>query len=153
MKIDMFCVGACKNNGKPDQSAGAGIVLVHQDDSGRVRRREFGFPLGSSNAYLAEIQTVRLALSSVLPAMRHVPTEIHLITQHATKMLHTRDHAYTAVPKKHADEVGKLREWYAYYPKTRLTTEAKNHEDIVRAKELAKTAIETNEEHDSGTIG
>lgn len=153
MKFDFYCVGLCRDNGKPSQIAGAGIVLVSEDDTGRKRQREFGFPLGGSNSSLAEIQAVRLAMSSIVPNMRHHPTTIHALGTYASRMLATENHEYLAKPAKNTDEVGELRKWYAFYPKGRVVKGDKAVEGIVRAKELAKAALESQEEYDSQTIG
>lgn len=152
MKFDLYCAGLCRDNGKLSQIAGAGIVLVNEDVD-QVRRRELGFPLGSSNTYLAEIQAVRLALASIKPGMRHHPTVIHAVGQYAARLLATRDHEYVVKPSKNVEEIGELRKWYSFYPKIQVVKADKAAVEVIRARELAKVALETQEEYDSQTMG
>lgn len=151
MKIDLVCAGACRDNGKPTQIAGCGVIIILTDDYDRVQSREFGWALGNSSSNLANIQAARLGLSSVLPQFRGNETLLHMSSKFVVDLLKTE-----IVPKKNIDEISELRRWFSYYPEIVAHTFNDGHidvETIKRVKDLAKTALERQEHFDSGTVG
>lgn len=145
--LELYCAFSSRDNGKPTQLAGAGVVLIYTDQNGRSYKRSFGWSLGSSNSSLAEIQSARLALCSVLPQFRGYKTKIYT-TKRITKMLSGESN-----PKNHQKEIAELKKWYGFYKDIEVIPSSQVLSDYVsEAKELAKKSLDEQQHFDSGTV-
>ena len=139
MKIDLYCVGMCRDDGEPTQLAGCGIVVASTDDHNRTKYRTFKYALGNSTQDLADLQAVRLALSSVKSAFRDSTTILHTDSPYAARMLEPVFCGHI--------EITEIRKWYGYYDDISVVVEdpddillpQKSHDSMVQAKDLAKT--------------
>lgn len=149
MNIDMYCVGFCRDNGKPTQIASCGIVIIATDGVA-TKSREFGYALGNSTANMAEIQSIRLALASVAPAHRGSRVAVHTTSKYALKMLEQQaDGTFASTPSKNVDIINEMRKWLGYYRDIELVMEIADVPELLRAKELARSAVEHQENYDS----
>jgi ribonuclease HI len=156
MRIDLVCAGACRDNGKPTQIAGCGVIVRFVDEHERVQSRQFGWALGGSTSNLADIMAARLALSSVLPQFRGNHTALHISNMYVFDLLVGEKN-----PRKNKEEVSELRRWFGYYKditiilynKFNAGGDVMDTETIARVQELAKRALESQEHYDSGTVG
>jgi len=162
MRLDLVCAAASRDNGKPTQLAGCGVIVRLTDSHKRVQTREFGWALGGSTANLAEIMAARLALSSVLPQFRGYTARLFISSRYVDDLLKMDGQHFVVSPSKNKQEVEELRRWYGYYKDiavyryNRYTDRSDVGvlaECIVRAKELANRALESQEHFDSGTTG
>jgi hypothetical protein len=144
MKLDLFCVGVCRDDGEPTQIAGCGIVSKFVDDHDRVQCREFGWALGNSSERLAQLQAARLALCSVLPQFRGYPATLHVSNSIVEKSLDIETD-----PEEFLYEIVALRTWYGYYKSITIIVSPMDE----RVVELANIALDTQQHYDSGTIG
>jgi len=151
MNYNVYSTGFCKNNGQPSQIAGAGIVLKFKND-GELKSRELGFHLGSVNAYLSEIQTARLCLASIPSSFRSIRVNLFFSSQYVPKMLEIKNGDFIAEPVKSVDDVIELRHLFKKFSDIRVYVADKKDENIKLAKSLAKKAMESEEEYDSGTL-
>jgi|10_taG_2_1085330.scaffolds.fasta_scaffold00790_10 hypothetical protein len=158
MRVDLVCAGACQDDGLPTQIAGCGIIIRLIDDHDRVQSREFGWALGGSTANLADVQAVRLALSSVLPQFRGYPTILYVNSNYVFNLLEKENkHTFKATSKKNKSEIEEMRRWFGYY-KSISMVKYNQHADmdveiLTRTIQLAQDALESQQHHDSGTIG
>lgn len=155
MKNEIFCFGYCKNNGKENQEASAGIVLTHEDDHGRTCRREIGIPFGDINMYQADLKSVIIGLLSIRNFAQSSPITITVPTDYAPRMLkyeiEHKKRVYVNVPRKSEECVSQLRECFDKF-RIAVVKQDKDNPDVLRAKELAVTALDSNESYDSGTV-
>lgn len=167
MKVDLICAGSCRDNGKPTQIAGCGVIVELIDDHDRRQIREFGWALGSSTSNLADIQAARLALSSVLPQFRGYYTTLHVCSKYVFNLLSRTDSSkqapYTITPKKNLHEISELRKWFGYYKSISVIRydrsggnvadgPAPTNEIVLRVGNLARNVMESQQHFDSGTI-
>lgn len=146
MKFDVYCAGACRDEGELSQLGACGYVLVMTDSRGS-RLREFGFALGGSDSGLAEAQAVRLALASIAPAHRSSAMVIHTTYPPVAEML-SSDGPGPDEPMAVKD----LRRFLGFYPAVEVVLEAEPSPHLVRARQLAKLGVETQKDFDSGTL-
>jgi hypothetical protein len=145
--MELYCAFSSRDSGKPTQLAGAGIVLIYTDTNGRSSKRSFGWNLGSSSSGLAEIQSARLALCSVLPQFRGYVTKIYT-TKRVIKILKGETD-----PKNNQREVAELRKWYGFYKEIdAIPLSEVSSEDVSEARELAKKSLDEQQHFDSGTV-
>jgi hypothetical protein len=149
MKLDLYCVGVCHDDGEPTQIAGCGMVIIFTDDYGRIRARSFGYGLGNSNQNLADLQAARLALASVKPAFRGGISVLHTTNQYVVKML---DRNLSPVLRRNDREIQETRRWYSYYNNITTVLEDHNNSNITQARDLAEIGLTTQERSDSGTL-
>lgn len=152
MKIDFYCVGMCQDNGKPTQIAGCGVVIVFTDDHDRTKFRTFKYGLGNSTQNLADLQAVRLALSSVRPAFRGGETVLHVNSSYVTRMMEREGKAFLSNPQKNSREVTEVRRWYSFYSNISVVVENPDDDNMMQAKDLAEIGLATQEHSDSGTL-
>lgn len=158
MKIDLYCVGMCRDDGEPTQLAGCGIVVASTDDHNRTKYRTFKYALGNSTQDLADLQAVRLALSSVKSAFRDSTVVLHTDSPYAARMLEPVETLTSMYG--YGSEVTEVRRWYGYYDDISVVVEdpddvllpQKSHDSMVQAKDLAKMGLATQEHSDSGTL-
>jgi len=153
MKIDFYCVGICRDDGKPTQLAGCGIVIVFTDDQNKTKFRSSKYGLGNSTQNLADLQTVRLALASVKSSFRGVEsTIIHTSSPHAAKMLEREGKAFVAGISENTHVVDEIRKWFGFYSNISIIVENPNDDNMIQAKDFADIALVTQEHSDSGTL-
>lgn len=150
MKIDFYCVGMCRDDGEPTQIAGCGIVIVFTDDHNRVKFRSFQYGLGNSSQNLADLQAIRLALSSVTSMFRSGRADVHTDSPYAAQMLERDGKAF--VVDSDVNEVIEARRWYGYYGDITVVVEDPQDDSMVQARDLAEIALATQEHSDSGTL-
>lgn len=152
MKIDLYCVGMCRDNGKPTQLAGCGVVVVFTDDHSRTSFRSFKWALGNSTQNLADLQAARLALASVKSAFRGATSILHTNSSYVLRMLERDGKAFVVNPKKNTAEVEEVRKWFGFYNDIAAIVENPNDDNMVQARDLAEMALNTQEHSDSGTL-
>ena len=138
--IQLYCSTSSKD--KPIQQAAAGIIINMKDEYDRLYTREYGWYLGASTQTLAEIKCTYLALSSITKKLRTTKVEIHT-TKQIIKILNGE------IETKYVEESKKLKEVRDTYEN--LTIKSSDSEQLLLAKELAKKALESQENYDSGT--
>jgi hypothetical protein len=147
MKIDVYCASFCKNNGKPDQNAAAGIILDATEEDHRFKR-QFGVPFGDINSYLADVKSARFALSCIMGRFRSEFVCFHISSANLERVLRRNSDGFVMNPKKFEDDIDKLRKLYEQYPKIKLVNE--DNEVLLKARDLAINAVELQELYDSG---
>ncbi len=152
MKVDLYVVGACRDNGKPTQIAGCGIVLVFTDEHGRTSFRSSQYGLGNSTQNLADVQATRLALASVRAAHRGTPAVLHISSNYVSRMLECEGKAFIASPSKNVVEVREMRRWFSYYSDILVIVENPNDDHMAQAKDQAEISLSTQTHSDSGTL-
>lgn len=145
MRIFFYCAAYCVDPGEPSQLSGCGIVLRFIDEGERIKRRELGFALGGSDLLLAQIQSVRLALSSVRPGHRSYESYAYVDNDEVIEILGSDD------TTKYRTAATELRKWFSFYTNLRVIHDDKDHEFGKRALELAIEATEQQEHFDSGS--
>ena len=138
--IQLYCSTSSKD--KPIQQAAAGIIINMKDEYDRLYTREYGWYLGASTQTLAEIKCTYLALSSITKKLRTTKVEIHT-TKQIIKILNGE------IETKYVEESKKLKEVRDTYEN--LIIKSTDSEQLLLAKELAKKALESQENYDSGT--
>lgn len=138
--IQLYCSTSSKD--KPIQQAAAGIIINMKDEYDRLYTREYGWYLGASTQTLAEIKCTYLALSSITKKLRATKAEIHT-TKQIIKILNGE------IETKYVEESKKLKEVRDTYEN--LIIKSSDSEQLLLAKELAKKALESQENYDSGT--
>lgn len=145
MKILFFCASHCIDPGEPSQLSGCGIVLRFLDEEDRCKRRELSFSLGGSDLLLAQIQSLRLALSSVKPGHRSYESIAFVDNDEVIDILSG------SLEVNYRTSVIELQRWFSFYTKLRVVHDDVNDVFLNRAKELAIQAAETQEHFDSGS--
>lgn len=142
MRIDGYCAACCIDEGDPTQLAGCGIILSYIDSAGRKKSREFGFALGGSDFELASIQSVRLALSSIIPAHRNYESVIRTDNPRIVDILNGADTRYVQASKV-------LKQWFGFYSDLKVIYDGVRSS---RASEIALKVAEEQEHYDSGSL-
>lgn len=142
MKIEGHCATSCIDEGEPTQLAGCGIILSYIDFAGRRKSRQFGFALGGSDSELASIQSVRLALSSIIPAHRHYSSIIWVDNSSVVDILNGADTKYVEAAKV-------LKRWFGFYADLKVVYDTVRSD---RASEIALMVAENQEHYDSGSL-
>lgn len=145
MRIDFFCAAYCHDEGEPTQLSGCGIVLKFADGHDRVSTRELGFALGASDKFLADIQALRLALSSVRPGHRDYECVAYILSDDVVDVLSGKS-------CEHPTAASELRKWFGFYSNLRVISDDHDHESIKRALVLAEAATKNQEHSDSGSM-
>ena len=152
MKIEIYCASASRDNGKPTQMAGCGIVLVASDDHRQSKRRTMSFALSSSTVNLADIQVIRLALCSILPAYRKSKIILYTTSKYVADLLHYDGDVYAMNPTKNTKEVDDMRRLVRSHNDISLILECEECDDYIVAKRLAKYSLDSQNNTDSGTL-
>jgi ribonuclease HI len=142
----------CRDNGKPTQIAGCGVVVVFTDDHNRTQFRTYKYGLGNSTQNLADLQAVRLALASVRPAFRGGEAILHVNSSYVLRVMEREGKAFIVNPKKNVREVTEVRKWYGFYNDISVVMENPNDDNMMQAKDLAEMGLATQEHSDSGTL-
>lgn len=148
MKLDIYCAAETRDHGKLTQLSGAGFVLVMVDKYNRSQTREFYYGLGGSDNELANVQSARLALASVLPSFRMTETEFHVSDKNVANLLQNSSHS-----DSDSKAIKELRRWFNYYRDIRISTSTPDENVFMeRAFALARCGRDTQKEFDSTTI-
>lgn len=147
MKFEIYCAGLSRDEGQISQIGGCGIVLLATDGQRRVQCREFAFGLGSSSQMLADVQAARLALASIVPAMRVHRCFLFIDSQDVANFLTS-----PATVLGIREQVAELKRWYGYYKDVSVNLLSAIHPRFERAKELAKQGLDSQAPYDSGTF-
>lgn len=151
MRIDIFCDAITNNESQATQMSGCGIILTVKEGK-QLKIRMFSFGLGGSDPTLARIQMTRLAFASVLPQFRKSQTFLHLTSCHILDLLAKSEDGYIESVTQYQKEVAEMRRWFEYYNDITLILDASNNMNIIEAQNLARTALQTQKNTDSGTI-
>lgn len=151
MIIELYCAGACRDNGKPTQLAGGGVVLRAHDDKD-VKERNFSYGFGNSTANLADVQAVRLALASIAPQYRRHKAILHIISNYVLSMLAKDGPGFKREPVKNSEEISDLRRRIGRYSDLEVIHAKADDPLIKRAKDLAKRGLDTQQNTDSKTL-
>lgn len=140
--INIYCVGFCIDNGKPTQQAACGIVLKYIN--GNIQKqRQLAFVLGPTNAFVADLQAIRIALASIRDKFKDESITIYVPNANASRMLIIgEDGLFSIKPTKNYDIIAELRKLYKNYKDIRVIVDS-GQNDIHTAKELARTAMST----------
>jgi hypothetical protein len=153
MKFEVFCAGQCRDDGLISQVGGCGVVLKCVDDIGRIQWREFGFGLSGSSQLLCDIQAVRLALSSIIPAGRSHEVTLNLENPQVATFLTAPEPsiAVLQLAAKYRHQIAEMRRWYGYYTAISIQVHAGSLHFLDKARELAQAAMESQKASDSLT--
>lgn len=152
MKIDFYCIGVCVNDGEPTQLAGCGVVAIFTDDYNRTKFRTYKYALGNSSQRLADLQAIRLALSSVRSLYREANTHLHINSPYTFGLLEREGKAFIDNPTEYQHEVQQVRQWFGYYGRILVVMGNQNDENMIQARGLADMGLATQEHSDSGTL-
>lgn len=153
MRVELYAAGASTGKG-PTLNGGAGIVLRYLAET--PQRRELSFGLATSDAFLSDIQAVRLALAAVGPAFRN-DAVLFVDNKEIADLL---SDVLSALPDQYVKHVDDLKRWYSYYTKIEVEVVCLEDEGFVvgnnqhfnRAKELAVQAMKVQKSSDSKTF-
>lgn len=151
MKVDLYVVGVCQNNGQPTQIAGGGVVLVFTDKHGRASFRSYKYALGNSTQNLADLQVARLALASIRSSHRGTSAVLHIGSNYVERMLEREGKAFVSKPSKNEKAVTEMRRWFLDYGDITVIIENPNDDNMLQAKDQADIALATQTHSDSGT--
>lgn len=131
--------------------AGCGVVVFCSPDDVRVYYREFAYPLGNSSAFLCALQTVRLALSGILPKFRKVSTTVFVDSDILRiLMMDTERLVAMCSSDNEMTALSEMMKWVELYPAIEFRA-ATIDEYIIRARRLATDAITAEKSFDSET--
>lgn len=140
-----YCAAHCIDPDQPSQLSGCGIVIRFVDEDGRCKRRELAFALGGSDLSLAQIQSVRLALSSVRPGHRSYESHAYIDNDFVIDIL------ASSISTKYKTAVSELRKWFGFFSNLRVVHDDVEHDLGNCAKDLAIQAAEQQDNFDSGS--
>lgn len=147
MRFEIYCAGASRDDGLISQMGGCGVVLVAVDNHGRVQSREFSFGLGGSPKLLADIQSVRLALASIIPPMRSNKCLLYLDNPDVASFLTT-----STIMLGFREQIGELKRWFSYYKDISVNLLVGPNQYLNKAKELAQNGLTKQTNTDSRTF-
>jgi len=144
--IEFYCSVASRDSGKPTQLAAAGVVIVFNDGHDRIFTREFGWALGASSISLAEIQSAKLALCSVLPQFRGTKSVLYT-TNRVTRII-----LEETTPEANLIIIRELKKWFGFYKDIELAIiSSAPKEYITKSEALAEKALKEQIHSDSDT--
>lgn len=141
MKIRIYAASTCRDNGRPTQMAGAGVVLIVEDNA-QEKKRSMAFALGCSSSVLSEIQSVRLGLASVILPYRKNEVELHTPSHYSIEMMKTINGKYLKAPSKYIQQISDMRKLLESYHKLSVFLDS-DCKEIKDAKQLARTVLDT----------
>lgn len=108
MKIIIYCASVVHNINQATQMAGCGIVLIAEEGEQTIKK-SMSFGLGGSDTELANIQVIRLALSSIAPRFRNIPIQLHINNVAAADLLIKNGDDYKIVEPKYKQQSSDMR--------------------------------------------
>jgi hypothetical protein len=96
---------------------------------------------------LSDVQAVRLALSSIIPAMRGYPTNLFITNQDVANFITS-----PAIMLGYREQINELKRWYSYYKDIAVNLLTNSHSYYNRACELARQGLDSQISYDSGTF-
>lgn len=146
MRILIHCAIATKSSGIVTDSA-CGILLKATDKHKRIKIRQMSFWLQNHNEYQAHVKCARLALSSIMPIIRSSEVIICVGNKELADFMTSNENIDNVDGDSH-----QLQQWISYYGNLSVVLTPDDAGDMLVAKNLARTALDTQQPYDSLTM-
>lgn len=143
-KIQIYCSAVSITLEYQARLSGCGIILKVLDDEKIINTRELAFALGSSDLQLAQIQALRLALSSIKPGNRNYNSVTYVDNEMVIDILNKQ-----YIIDRYAEVIEQLHKWFNSYKSMRIVVTNPNDPDSIRANEIATNAANKQVHYDS----
>lgn len=142
MKLRIYSFSYVKNRNKTNRTAGCGLVLLAEYKDKIIYRKHLGFTLANSDLLLSDLQSIRLALSSIDSSSKCHNIELHTNSKEAIEYMKMVNDDYIKECDKHSTIISEIRKLYLTFNSIDVILDMSNDQYMMKSKSLAEAACD-----------